>query len=421
MRKIIYTLGFLGIAMTLQAQEGSKCKKCSDHKTQVQKNEEEISALKKLKISGYIQTQMQWGEENSTLRVGEKRTDADPENWNRIGVRRGRLKLAYTERYMSGVFQVDLSEKGIAIKDIYLNAHLPKMGQSSVTTGLFLRPFGYDIEASTSMRETLERAKIFPTLFPEERDLGVKLSLQSSKGSALDFLKLDLAIIAGNGIKRETDSRKDFIGRIVADKKLGENLQGAIGFSYYNGGVYQGSKDVYQVENGEFKLSSSESNKGAFAKREYFGVEGRFSLVSPLGKTQLLGEYLWGVQPGTALSSRSPNSSTLYVGDTYIRNFNGWYATFVQDFGTLPFSAVIRYDSYDPNTNLSGDQIGKANSGVVDLSYNTLGMGLIWYINKSMKLQGYYDIVTNETSKNLAGYQSNLKDNVLTLMVQYKF
>lgn len=407
--------------MTVQAQEASHCQKCDNTKKQVQENKDNISALKKLKISGYIQAQAQWGEEKSTLKVGEKKSAADSDSWSRIGVRRGRLKLTYSERYMSGVFQINLSEKSINLLDAYLNAVVPKMGQSSVTAGIFLRPFGYDIEASTSMRETSERARMFPILFPEERDLGVKLSLQTAKGSALDFLKLDLAVIAGNGIKRETDSRRDFIGRIVADKQFDEKLRGAIGFSYYNGGVYQGTTDVYKIENGEFKVSSLEKNKGAFAKREYFGVEGRVNVITPLGKTQLLGEYLWGVQPGTALSSKSPNSSTLYVGDTYLRKFNGWYATFVQDFGKLPFAAVVRYDSYDPNTCVSGDQIGNGQTNAVDLAYNTLGMGLIWYINKSMKLQGYYDIVTNETSKNLAGYDKNLKDNVLTLMVQYKF
>ena len=88
--------------------------------------------------------------------------------------------------------------------------------------GLFNRPFGYDIEASSSERESPERARVFPTLFPEERDLGVKLTLQGPKNTILDFLRLDLAVIAGNGIERETDSRKDFIGRLIADKQFGE-------------------------------------------------------------------------------------------------------------------------------------------------------------------------------------------------------
>lgn len=111
--------------MTVQAQEASHCQKCDNTKKQVQENKDNISALKKLKISGYIQAQAQWGEEKSTLKVGEKKSAADSDSWSRIGVRRGRLKLTYSERYMSGVFQINLSEKSINLLDAYLNAVVP--------------------------------------------------------------------------------------------------------------------------------------------------------------------------------------------------------------------------------------------------------------------------------------------------------
>lgn len=421
MRKIIYTLGLLCIPIALQAQEASQCQKCENTKQQVQQNRETITTLKKLKISGYIQTQAQWGQEKSTLKVGEKRSVADTDNWNRIGIRRGRIKVAYSESFLSGVFQIDITEKGFGVKDVYIKSTLPKMGKSAVMAGLFLRPFGSDLENSSSDRESPERAMILQTLFPEERDLGIRLTLQTAKGTPLDFLKLDLGLISGNGIKKDIDSRKDFIAHLTAEKILSENIKGNLGFSYYNGSVYQGTTDVYTVQNGSFVVNSNEGNKGTFARREYFGLEGGIRLFSPLGMTHLRGEYLWGQQPGTDQSNKSPNSTTLFIGDTYLRKFNGWYAVLTQDFGALPLSAVVKYDHYDPNTNIAGDQLGQGNVGKTDVSYTNFGLGLIWKFSPHLKLQGYYDLVTNETSKNLKGYDTDLKDNVFTLRLQYKF
>jgi phosphate-selective porin len=42
-------------------------------------------------------------------------------------------------------------------------------------------------------------------------------------------------------------------------------------------------------------------------------------------------------------------------------------------------------------------------------------------MNTNVKFMAYYDIVTNETSQNLSAFAKDLKDNVLTLRLQYKF
>lgn len=56
-----------------------------------------------------------------------------------------------------------------------------------------------------------------------------------------------------------------------------------------------------------------------------------------------------------------------------------------------------------------------------DLKYTTLGIGWIYAYDSTLKLMAYYDMVKNETSKSLAGYSKDLKDNVFTLRLQYKF
>lgn len=373
----------------------------------------------KLNLSGYIQTQFQWGEEDASLKVGTKNENPG-EPFSRIGIRRGRMKFAYDENYTSAVFQFDLTEKGVALRDAYLNVKDPWFKTGALTAGVFYRPFGNEIDYSSSRRESPERSAVFQTLFPEERDLGAMVSLQAPATSPLNFLKLKAGLFAGNGIKQETDSRKDFIGHLSASKNL-KNVQLEVGASYYNGGVYQGSENVYTMTGKGFIRNSAGSNKGKFAKREYTGFNGQFTLKSVIGLTQLRAEYLFGSQPGKDSDSKSPNASSLPAHDTYIRDFNGGYIIYVQHFGNSPFAAVLKYDWYDPNTGISGNDIGTNNTHEGDVAQNTFGFGMLWHINDGLRLQAYYEMNNNEKTSNLAAYANDRKDDIFTLRLQYKF
>ncbi|MDR1682713.1 MAG: hypothetical protein LBS25_04930 [Candidatus Symbiothrix sp.] len=360
-----------------------------------------LFAQPQVKFSGYIQSQYQYGEEKASLKVGNANENTG-ESFDRIGIRRGRIKLSATEGIASGVFQIDLTEKGLGLKDAYLNIKDPWMNSLQVRAGVFDRPFGNEIGYSSSRRESPERSTIFQTLFPEERDLGVMLVLQAPKTSSWSILKLEAGLFAGNGIKQETDHRKDFIGHLSVNKSVEDHIAFGGGVSYYNGGVHQASN--------------------RFAKREYAGLDAQFSLINSLtGSTQIRAEYLFGQQPGTAESSKSPNASVLPTGYDFLRNFSGAYVILIQDLGELPFSAVVKYDYYDPNTKLAGDAIGLNNSTKADLSYRTFGFGALWKIDNALRLQAFYEINSNETTANLSDRQNDLKDNTFTLRLQYKF
>ncbi len=424
MKKSIFTvLSCLCLLSNVSAQESTDKSIIDRLEKLEQENKtqsEAVKKLQKLKVSGYIQTQLQHGEKDASLKVGAGNGDKE-KSFNRIGIRRGRIKFAYDEKLVSGVFQLDVTEKGVSFKDAYLNIKDPWIGSTALKAGIFDRPFGYEISYSSSRRESPERSMIFQTLFPDERDLGGMLTLQAPKTSPLNFLKLEAGLFAGNGIKQETDNRKDFIGHLSANKAVSRNFKIGAGISYYNGGVYQGTENVYKMKGSGFELNNNASNKGEFAKREYIGFDAQLSLTSPLGLTQLRGEYLFGTQPGTESSSKSPNASSLPTNDTYIRNFGGGYAMLVQDLGTLPVSAVVKYDWYDPNTKASGNEIGLNHTAKGDISYNTLGLGVLWQANSNIRLQAYYELVTNEKTENLSGFSDNRKDNVLTMRLQYKF
>ena len=382
--------------------------------------EEDVFKLQRFKVSGYIQTQLQYGEKEASLKVGTANEDKD-ESFNRFGIRRGRIKFTYEEGIASGVFQLDITEKGVGFKDAYLNLKDPWFGTNALRAGIFDRPFGYEISYSSSRRESPERSIVFQTLFPDERDLGGMLILQAAKTSPWNFLKLEVGLFAGNGIKQETDNRKDFIGHLSANKNLGDNAKFGLGMSYYNGGVYQGTENIYTMQDKTFVLNNDASNKGKFAKREYFGFDGQLNISSFCGITQLRGEYLLGTQPAVKTGSKSPNASALPNTDTYIRDFNGGYVMLVQDFGRLPLSAVVKYDWYDPNTKVAKDEIGKNGTDKGDIAYNTLGVGLLWRASNSIRLQAYYEVVSNEKSESFAAFKNDIKDNVFTLRLQYKF
>ncbi|HQQ21085.1 MAG TPA: porin [Bacteroidales bacterium] len=147
-----------------------------------------LEVLKGLKVSGYIQGQYQYGDVDASLNVGSKNTSKD-EGYHRMGIRRGRIKFTYDKSIASAVFQLDLTEKGVSFKDVYMQIKDPKFSASSIKVGVFDRPFGYEITYSSSSRETPERSQIFRTLFPNERDLGVMVTLQPKKGSAWNILK----------------------------------------------------------------------------------------------------------------------------------------------------------------------------------------------------------------------------------------
>ena len=66
--------------------------------------------------------------------------------------------------------------------------------------------------------------------------------------------------------------------------------------------------------------------------------------------------------------------------------------------------------------------IGKlgTNINVANIKYTTLGFGYIYYISENAKLVLWYDKITNEKTA-LRGYSDNIKDDVFTCRLQFRF
>ncbi len=386
-----------------------------------------VKALERIKISGFIHAQYQKADT-----LGAKSFnggDFSTLSSQRFMVRRGYIRAEYSGNFASYSVLLNANEKGVSILDAYFSIKEPWLKAFNLKGGIFYRPFGYELGYSRVLRESPELSRVNQLLFPGERDLGASITFQMPESSALHPLKIDAGLFTGNGINPETDDKLDFIGRIgIADALKKTKMDYGLGISYYYGSVYHAKKEVYQMGDVDgiqaFRQLIADTIPGNYYKRKYLGFDGQFSVQSLLGKTTLRGEYITGQQPGSDNTTISPTIPIAY--NLYLRNFQGATFFLIHSLPESMFSIVIKYDFYDPNTELKGDEIGikttsaKATNGT-DISYTTWGFGSITDINPNLRLVLYYDLVKNECSKNLAGFISDQKDNIFTVRIQYKF
>lgn len=394
---------------------------------------EVVRRFDNLIFSGYIQPQFQVAQEKGieSYAGGNFRDFAD----NRFMLRRARLKADYKINSKNShvpaalfTFQFEATERDVNVRDVFVRIFEPMRQNFSLTGGLFSRPFGYEVNLSSSYRETPERGRMSQILMPSERDLGAMISYESQKSNRKNpQIKFDIGLFNGQGKSgpAEFDSYKDLISRLaIKPLKAGPNVSVSGGLSLLLGGWAQATRYKYKMDdkNGlkHFAVDSSLSNIGDKAPREYYGADVQLAYKHAWGKTEVRGEYWKGLQPGTA--STSVNPGELPEGPTYIRNFDGAFIYFLQNIISEKWELMAKYDWYDPNTKVSEGEIGKTGTNLTraDVRYDTYGIGLTHYFNDNLKILAYYDIVTNEKT-GLTGYTEDHDDNVFTLRMQLRF
>ena len=448
--KTISMLTFaIGLVFTYNAQAQSTT--ADSLQKEVIQLKKDVSALKRIKFSGYIQPQFQLADSAGAASVAGGNFAAGLNN--RFMIRRGRLKAVYSSVENSkGIstsqftMQIDVTERGMVIKEAFAKITDPWKGFASISMGMFNNPFGFEVGYSSALRESPEFGRMSQNLFPNEMEVGAMLTLQGPKKSKWNKYRLDAALVNGNNAPgygvdvSDFDSKKDFVGRLSTDQsfKDGKLLIGA-GLSYYSGGFRIDSVNVYSIGLSEtgvngFILDTKAVENGVvaindrgFTERTYMGADLRLTVKWKAGSTTLRGEYISGQQPGLSTSSRSPNDKTPISKDIYNREFSGGYFYLVHALPKLPLEFVAKYDIYDPNTAVSGNEVGEVpgtsskSTNETDLKYTTLGLGLNWYYDQNIRLMAYYDMVTNETSSELSGWTADKQDNIFTLRMQVKF
>jgi hypothetical protein len=408
-----------------------------------------VDALRKIKVTGYLQTQWRWTDvtlpaSGALYEIGRFSGGAFPGNVkNQFMVRRGRLKFNYDNTLTQFVIQFDAIQTGLSIKDAYVAVTEPWMKTFGLQMGIFDRPFGYEISYSSSVRESPERSRLFQTLFPGERELGAKLFVAPPSGP-LSMFRADVGVFNGSGsTANEYDNYKDLIGHLAYQIPIGsEGMELDLGVSGYFGGVRSNTKFFYTMgtlANGEkgYTVDSSATNLGSSVSRQYLGFDAQLYVDVPVvGGAILRGEYISGKQPGTSGSpstSQTISPTAQISGSVYQRKFAGWYITYIQNIGKRD-QLVVKYDEYDPNTDVKALDFTSTNgSGAMgltasDITFSTLGLGIVHHWDDNVKFVLYYEIVKNEKLTNitttpaaLAVYASDVKDNVFTFRVQYKF
>jgi len=384
-----------------------------------------------LNVSGYMQPQFQLAQSKGAPSYSGG--DFSEFSNSRFMLRRARIKFDYAlpskeEKPLPNAvftFQIDATERGVSVKDMFLRVYEPAKQDLSLTLGLVARPFGFEVNLSSSYRETPERGRMSQILMPSERDLGATITYEPAKPGHKNPVKFDIGLFNGQGLAGTTDfdGYKDLISRVsLKPLTISEQFFISGGLSFLNGGWRQATKYVYEMSEQNaskfFAVDSSISNIGDRAPRRYFGADLQFGYKHHWGKTEVRGEYWRGKQPGTSASTTNPG--TLPFAPTYIRNFDGAFFYFLQNIVNEHWELMAKYVWYDPNVKAKGKEIGATNLTEADIRFSTLGFGITRYFSDNLKVLAYYDLVKNENTL-VTGFDSDIRDNIFTLRMQVKF
>lgn len=407
--------------------------------------ESDLSKLTKIKVSGYIQAQYQ-NFENPAVQ---------PDNY--FSLRRVRVKFTYeTTDGVKFVLCPDFTPGNFVLIDAYvvLNDHWTKA--FSLWAGKFNRP-NYEVEYSSSQREVMERSLVIRTLYPGERAIGAKLEynpinvpvhVQLALLNGADGLSINNA--SGTNLNstenKDFDNGKDLMVRAYYNLSLGNF--GGLDFGAHG---YWGSLKSNALKTLSSDYSTiKDANVGDAVKRNWIG--GEFQLFADVwGGLSIKGEYIAGKNASIGYSPIAASGTTATTPGVanFQNNFSGYYVYLIKNLGKKNQFA-LRYDYYDPNTDISGKEVSIAKytssdvttlksrvSGKSDLATGTISLALHHYFDDNLRISLNYDIVKNEKvgtanavtesytnndgTKGTLDYSKVVNQNVLTLRIQAKF
>jgi len=360
----------------------------------------DVSGLKKLKLSGYIQ----FNYENSEKAFGVSPYDATDTINQRFRMRRTRLKATYNAGLTQYVLQADFSNAGFGLKDAYMKITDPWTKQFSLQAGVFNRP-NYEVEYSSSVRESMERSSVIKACYADERDLGAML-IYSPK----DLFTLQVAAFSNTfkgPYKQPQQISGDFplyyMARITKELILGD-VGLDLGIHARIGSFGANSTQVIESDQPTKTTTFTTAAIGDPMSRTWFG--GEFQLYYDfLGGMKLFGEYIMGSDINELSTTGGPIRQ---------RDFNGYYIYLVKNIGSQ-WQFAAKYDAYDPNTAIADADIDNKS----DLAVSTLGIGLHNYTFDKVRISLWYDV--NSTQTHDVVMTEDPADNLFTLRLQYKF
>jgi len=383
-------------------------------------------------VSGYLQTQ--YG--RSELSQDELLQGGTPLNQNRFSVRRGRVRLKGRWKYVRADFEIDASTtRGptASVRRASVGAVLPNADETQppllvLSAGLTEIPLGLELQQGQDEILFLERTQGSLALFSGPVDTGVRLD------GAYGPFRLQLAVMNGTPIDDraggpsalDATSAPDFVGRVGVDTQATEAFHVSGGVSFLTGkGFHPGSdatKSVLQWDdsNADGAINAGElvavAGRGALPSATFdrwaVGADLAFDLKTSLGTSRLYGELMLATNLDRALFVADP----IAAGDD-IRELS-WYVAVIQDLTEWGFVG-LRYDVYDPNSDLVDSRRGQSIPS--DASLRT------WAPIAGARYPGYgritfeYDYIKDKLARDVRGVPTDVANNQWTVRVQGEF
>lgn len=360
-------------------------------------NEADLGKLNKIKVSGYIQAQWELYDKDLEKTNGYNNT---------FYIRRARVKFTYEA--LDGVkfvLQPDFSTGNLALKDAYTVLNIPKLKDWTFWAGQMNR-INYEVEYSSGSREVLERSRVIRTIYPGEREVGVKLEYIGSKIP----LKFQLMAMNGNftGTQaKDVDSKKDIMTRLVYSIKLPDAGLGIdLGANGYLGGTLAKTNPFIRNSNG----TADSVKVWSYLDKNWLGGEIQI-FADVLGGMAIKGEYISGVNSTPSAIASTATRAQMMASPNLYNNFSGFYLYLIKNIGAKN-QFIAKYDSYDPNTKLSGDAAGNS------VHYKTVTLAWQYYLNDFIRITLNYEMPKNEIN---TSNPVDKKDNYFGLRFQAKF
>lgn len=366
-----------------------------------------VDRLNRIKLSGYIQGRYEWhGDSSDTVDAS-----GNSKVKSQFLVRRGRLKAVYDGVNAEYLLQIDATPSGVVLKDAeatFVDTWTP-FGLR-LTVGQFKWPFGYEILQSSGDREMPERSLVIRTLFPGERDRGVRLTAR------YEWLRFAAALVNGNVPNGTTDRNgfKDLVGRVGGD--FGWIVGGLSGYfgRRLDGKAATPLTTVWTDKNGDKMLTPDEvtTTPAAMASYQSYGLlrlgadVQSYVDVPGLGGLAVKGELIYGKDSNRAYGTTPANACL-------DRTQLGWIITAIQNLGDYA-GIVARVDSFDPNVTLA-----LPDSCTLDIAkglgdrVNTYGFGALIYPSSNVKATFTYEHVAEQSIA--------IANDVFTAQLQARF
>ena len=329
---------------------------------------------------------------------------------------KGNLKRDYAEgRNLDYVLSLATTTSGAVTNyvqptDVYIQYSIfPSLDNEKplfyVQFGQQKKPFGLEATTNDDKKPTINSATFVSKLNVSKRDIGILLRGDISPTLDLGFnyriplIEYSIGIFNGSGPNTiDTNKQKDIGGRIIINAPVDYNSSYR-GLSL-GGSFYRGNDDITKTIG-----TSTIKDVGS---RNLYGVDLAY-VATPIGFTAEYAsqesEYLSGTTKANILKpTRKSDGYTLTVfynfGDQFLKNAR--VESRQDDYWPTTYQPFVRFDHYDPDKAVSGD----------DTSIVTYGFNV--FFAETTKLQFNYN-VRHERSN------SDLHQNDFVAQFQYGF